>query len=222
MTARTSTYPLHRAVGDRVLALQSTKTTAIIEGMREARAEASVTAILARLRDGNEHAHADLFTAIYAEIRAIAEAQVQGPAAGHSLSPSALINELYIKLTNSEKPNWSDRKHFLSVAAVAMRQIVIDHVRRRRAMKRDPARVATGAFDALCDDLARRSFDLLAVHEALGRLESFDATLARLVDLHFFAGLPLGECGAIMGLSPRTVTRYWNTARDWLRQELGK
>lgn len=222
MTAPDLTIPSRRPVGGHNAAPQFAGRcfTATMEGMREFRAQASVTAILARIREGNEDAHAELFAAIYSEVRAIAEAQVQPPA-GHSLSPSGLINELYIKLAGVEKPNWTDRNHFLSVAAVAMRQIVIDHVRRRQAKKRDPARVVSGAFDAMCDDLARRSFDLLAVHEALGRLESFDSSLARLVDLHFFAGLPLGECGAIMGLSPRSVTRYWNTARDWLRKELG-
>ena len=103
-----------------------------------------------------------------------------------------------------------------------MRQIIIDHVRYRRAKKRDSSCVASTPLDTMCDALEQNSLDLMAVHEALQRLAALDPILARLVDLHFFAGIPLQACAPILDCSPRTVTRYWNTARDWLRRELSK
>lgn len=189
--------------------------------MTESQDPGTVTALLALVRGGDTRASAELFQLLYLELRATA-AQAMGGNPHNSLTPSGLVHELFIKLASTDKPAWNDRRHFFAVAATAMRQIIVDHARARRAQIRDVRRNEPLSADSLLATFEAQHIDVLAVHDALDRLNAVDPVLAKLVELHYFSGLTLTECGPLLDLSERTTTRYWQTARAWLRRELEK
>jgi RNA polymerase sigma factor (TIGR02999 family) len=161
----------------------------------------------------------ELFPRLYAELREIADRLLRNEVVGHTLQPTALVHEAWFKLAGPGAPQPVDRQHFLALAARAMRQVLVDHARRRRALKRGGAAVDL----AIADD--RLGFaipldDLIAVDDALTRLGSQNPRLARVVELRFFAGLSEDETARGLGVTTRTVQRDWAKARAWLHAEL--
>lgn len=177
-----------------------------------------VTAILDELRRGTPGASAELFRVVYAELKGLANAAMRRQPTGHTLQPTALVHETYLRLVGDGVRPWQDRAQFFGSAAKAMRSILVDFARARGAEKRggDRHRVP------LEDDRAAPEGDeeVLAVHEALERLERISAELAAVVELRFFGGLSVEETAAALNVTERTVYRMWNQARAWLYREI--
>lgn len=177
----------------------------------------SVTQLLAELRGGDESAAERLFPVVYEELRGLA-GHVQRDRQ-HTLQPTALVHEAYMRLAG-QAGDWSDRRHFFNVAALAMRQILIDHARRRRARKRDGVRERLSFQNNLADREEETEFDLLDFEDALQALEKVDPRQARVVSLRFLAGLSIEDVAAALEVSPRTVNVDWQMARAWLRRAM--
>jgi RNA polymerase sigma factor (TIGR02999 family) len=138
---------------------------------------------------------------------------MRGERAGHTLQPTALAHEAYLRLAGRER-DWADRAHFFAVAARAMRQVLVDHARRHRAAKRDGLQLE--APEGVRDE----PVDLLDLDAALAELAQLDPKQVEVVEMRFFAGLSVDETAEALGLSPRTVKREWSTARAWLKHRL--
>lgn len=161
----------------------------------------------------------ELFPRLYGELREIANRLLRSEAVGHTLQPTALVHEAWFKLAGPNAPRPVDREHFLALAARAMRQVLVDHARRRRAVKRGGTAIdLTIADDRL--GFAIPLDDLIAVDDALTRLGERSERLARVVELRFFAGLSEDETARTLGVTTRTVQRDWAKARAWLHAEL--
>jgi RNA polymerase sigma factor (TIGR02999 family) len=182
-----------------------------------------VTRLLRIARDGDANALEQVYELVYMELRRIAAARLRAERDGHTLQPTALVNEAYMKLAASPGAGIQDRSHFLSVAARAMRQVLVDHARRRDAAKRGagvaPATL-TGRKLASPDQPGLESDELLALDAALDRLDAMDSRLRQVVELRFFGGLTDTEVGEVLGVTRRTVQRDWTRARAWLYGEL--
>ncbi len=178
-----------------------------------------VTALLEAAGGGDRGAFDKLFEAVYGELRAIAHRQVRRAGANPTLDTTALVHEAYVKF--SKQAHWSvaNRLHFYRLAARAMRSVVIDHARRRGRAKRGGDRVAVELDEQLVA-APERSAELLAVDEALCRLESVEPELAQLVEWRFYAGLSIDEIAELLEVSDRTVKRRWRSARAFLYQDL--
>jgi RNA polymerase sigma factor (TIGR02999 family) len=178
-----------------------------------------ITALLVAVEQGDRGAFDRLFEAVYAELRTIARRQLRRSAPADTLSTTALVHEAYLKFSKQAKWSVENRRHFYALAARAMRSVVIDHARRRGRVKRGGARVAVELDEQLVA-VPERAEDLLAVDEALSRLESADPDLAQLVEWRFFAGLSVEEIAGLLDISDRTVKRRWRSARAFLYQDL--
>lgn len=187
------------------------------------RAAGDVTRLLRVAHDGDPDALERVYDLVYGELRRIAAARLRLEREGHTLQPTALVNEAFLKLVGSPASEVRDRKHFLGIAARAMRQVLVDHARRRGAVKRgDGVRAATltsQLFDA-GEASGIDADELLALDAALDRLDLVDPRLRRVVELRFFAGLNDTEVGEVLGVTRRTVQRDWARARAWLYREL--
>jgi RNA polymerase sigma factor (TIGR02999 family) len=178
-----------------------------------------VTQIL-RLLDLADPAQAEeLLSIVYDELRLLARRQLQAERPGHTLEPTALVHEAYLRLVDARDLRWESRGHFFGTAARAMRQVLVDHARRRNADKRGGALERVTLATSIADEDAVAA-DVLELHEALERLASNDAELARLVELRFFAGLTLDETAEALGVSRRKVAKDWSVARLWLQREM--
>lgn len=183
----------------------------------------SITRLLQAVDRGESQAADELLPLVYDELRRIAAARLAGEAADHTLQPTALVHEAWLKLVKSDDRAsaglWNGRRHFLGAAATAMRQILIDSARRRRREKRGGDReqysLESGMLPA---DVP--SNDIEALGEALRRLEQVDPPAAELVNLRYFGGLTLGEVAETLKISPRSADRLWAFARAWLLAEL--
>jgi RNA polymerase sigma factor (TIGR02999 family) len=178
-----------------------------------------ITELLQQLNLGLKGAADRLLPAIYGELHNVAQRIMVGERPGHTLQPTALINEAFIRLIRPDDPNWKNRRHFVRIAARAMRNVLVDHARARKAQKRGGA----GVPITLDEGLVVGSNDpdsVIAVHEALERLNKVDPQLAQVVELRFFGGLTEAEIGATIGISERSVQRGWRVARAWLTREL--
>ena len=179
-----------------------------------------VTALLTRLRRGDQRAAEQLVPLVMDELRRLARYYLKDERTGHTLQPTALVHEAYLKLAGYQNLNWESRSHFIGVAASLMRQILIDSARRHRAAKRG-RNFEQVSLDEHRDFLqVERSEELLALDEALHRLEKMSARQSRIVELRYFGGLSVEETAEALGVSPITVKREWATARAWLRAEL--
>jgi RNA polymerase sigma factor (TIGR02999 family) len=182
-------------------------------------AESTVTELLQQLSMGREGAADDLLPMVYSELRRIAHRQLKGERAGHTLNTTALVHEAYLR-RGLGHIFWQDRVHFYAVAARAMRRVLIDYAEARRAEKR-----GGGAAHKTVDDTMaapeRRIDDLLAIDEALNRLEQLDPRQVMVVECHVFAGMSLDDTAAALDISPATVSRDWALARAFLNRTLG-
>jgi len=177
--------------------------------------------ILKDMEGGDPSAAARLLPHVYDELRDQAERLFRGRQAGHTLQPTALVHEAYLRLVDQARADWKSRAHFIAVAAKAMRQILVDHYRSRKAQKRGGGlrRVTLSGVDVATPP---PEVDLLALEEALTRLSGFDERQARVVELRFFGGLSVEEVAEVLGVSKTTVEGEWRSARAWLARELRK
>lgn len=169
--------------------------------------------------DRGEIARDDVFRAVYSMLRTEAKAAMRGQRASHTLQPTALANEAFLKLAQQASTQWTSRAHFLGVAARAMRSILVDHARTKSRAKRK----ATGTrvkLDATLAEFETRSFDLVVLDEALEKLAKTHERAARIVELRFFGGLRFEEIAEILGVPLRSIEREWQLARAWLHAEL--
>lgn len=172
------------------------------------------------MEDGDAAAGEELFRLVYGELHDLARGYMAGERKEHTLQPTALVHEAWLRLVGTERPDWEGRGHFVGVAARAMRRILIDHARRRDAKKRG-GEAERESLDAAVASFESRAFDLLALDEALERLEALDPQLVRVVEQRFFARATNKEIAAALGVSERTIERSWQVARVFLRTELG-
>jgi RNA polymerase sigma factor (TIGR02999 family) len=190
----------------------------------ETHGDREITEALLALRNGATGAADRLLSLVYDQLRHVAHRHLALEATGHTLTTTALVHETYLRLVDQSRTEWQDRAHFFAIAARAMRRILIDYARRYRATRRggapDGSALVRASLDHVDVPVAERADDLLALDEALERLAQFDATLARVVEYRYFAGLSEEEVGEMMGVSRRTVARAWATAKGWLFQEL--
>jgi RNA polymerase sigma factor (TIGR02999 family) len=182
-----------------------------------------VTKLLGLVSTGDDSARGMLFDLLYAELRRLASSAMRAERPDHTLQPTALVGELYVRLAGSDS-RFQNRAHFLAVAATAMRRVLIDHARVRRAGKRGggQAPVAIDNLDALPFTPEPDGIDILALDDALVRLVALDERQGRIVELRFFGGLSVEETAAVVGVSERTVKREWQISRAWLRRELSR
>jgi RNA polymerase sigma factor (TIGR02999 family) len=183
-----------------------------------------LTAILQAIREGDLHASEQLLPVVYQELRRLAAHRLAQEAPGHTLEPTALVHEAYMRLVEAEaggEPGWDSRGHFFAAAAEAMRRILIEHARARAAAKRGGQRRRLALDEAT---LAAEHYpeDLLDLDSALGRLAEEEPAKAQLVKLRFFGGLTLEQAALAMGISPATADRHWAYARAWLLAELSR
>ena len=177
-----------------------------------------ITALLVRWGQGDDHALDELIPLVYDRLRRIAALRMnQNERKGHTLQPSDLVNEAFLKLNVSAKVQWKDRVHFYAVAARAMRQVLVDHARRRKRIKRD---VDVVPLDEALVLAPERSSELLVLDEALNRLAGHDPRKARVVELRFFGGLTNEEIAEALGTSANTVIRDWDYAKAWLTRDM--
>lgn len=179
-----------------------------------------ITLMLDRMATGDREAAESLMPLVYDELRRVSGSLMRGQASSHTLQPTALVNEAYVKLLNAGE-GYANRAHFMAVAATAMRQILTDHARRKRALKRGGGARAEGEVEQVAAP-SGDAIDAVALDDALTRLEALDPRRHRVVELRFFGGLTVEETADLLGVSRSTVEADWRSARAWLAVELGK
>lgn len=180
--------------------------------------DGEVTRLLRQLRSGDQDAAGKLISAVYAELRQVAARAMRNERPGHTLQPTALVHEAFLKLAGSADVEWRDRAHFFGVAARLMREILVDYARQKGAAKR-----GSGVRITLDDSLLiaeDRLADAVAIDEVVQRLEALDPRQGHIVELRFFGGLSVEEVAEVMGISSPTVKREWQSAKAWLHREL--
>jgi RNA polymerase sigma factor (TIGR02999 family) len=176
--------------------------------------DAAITDLLAAWTDGQPEALERLMPVVHRELRSLASLRLRKERRTHTLQPTALVNEAFLRLLDQKRVRWESRSHFFAVAATTMRRVLVDHARRRRARKRgsEPERAVKLSVDP--------EVELLDLERVLARLEAIDPDLVRIVELRVFAGCTVEETAEALGVSPSTVKREWRTAQVWLRSEL--
>ncbi len=159
---------------------------------------------------------------VYDELRRVAAGYLRGERSGHTLQPTALVHEAYLRLSNQHGTKWANRSHFVCIAARMMRRVLTNHAVARAAEKRGGENAVRFTLDDEVDYYTGQDLSLVAVNDALGELERLDARQAQIVELRFFGGMTVEEIAEAIEISPRTVKREWATAKHWLRRELTK
>lgn len=176
----------------------------------------NVTGLLVELTAGKTQALEALLPIVYGELRRLANNYLRRERADHTLQPTALVHEAYMKLIDQRNVKWQNRAHFFGVAANVMRRILVDHARKHNAEKRGGEFSKEQLEEALVVVSDERSFELLALDEALENLAQMDPQKARIVELRYFGGLSVEETAEVMGVSEITVKRHWKLAKAWL------
>src|SRR5580658_6005132 len=179
-----------------------------------------ITQLLATLKDGDRSsAAAKLMPLVYDEFRALAARHLRHERPNHTLQPTALVHEAYLRLIDQTRVDWQGRTHFFAVGAQAIRRILVDHARQRKRQKR-----GGGAGRVTLDDAValapQRDEEILALDEAMGKLGKLDPRQAEVVEMRFFAGMSVDEVAGVLGVSKRTIEGDWTMARAWLMREL--
>lgn len=183
-----------------------------------------ITRLLQRVRQGEPGALDELMPLVYGELRRMARAFMQRQPPGHTLQPTALVHEAFIKLFHGTEPQFADRAHFLALMSRVMRQVLVDHARGHGALKRGgrEARVPWDTNIEVQGEGASRQLKLLALHTALEALERRDGSLAQVVEMHYFGGMTAEEAAVAVGRSVHVVRHQLRVARAWLRRELAR
>jgi len=179
-----------------------------------------VTQLLSMIESGEKQATAELLPLVYEELRKLAAARMANEPADHTLQPTALVHEAYLRLVSEQARHWDSRGHFFAAAAEAMRRILVESARRKARAKHGGGRGRHAIGEAIDIALPLPCEELISLHEALERLESSDPQAAQLVKLRFFAGFSMPEVAEAVGRPLRTVEREWTYARSWLHREL--
>lgn len=178
-----------------------------------------ITVLLKELSSGRRKALEDLMPKVYDELRAIAQRHMVGERPGHTLSSTAVVHEAYLRIAELSEIDWQDRNHFFAIASQAMRRVLVNHAIARSTKKRGGGRRRVDLIDNLA--LEEPDVDgILALHQALEKLEQLDARQVRIAECRFFGGMTVEETAAALGVSPATVKRDWASARAWLNREL--
>ena len=178
-----------------------------------------ITGLLRKIQQGDAQAEKQLWERLYPELHRIAERCCRSERQGHTLSPTALVNEAYLELVEQSEKQWQNRAHFVAVAAQVMRRVLVDYARRHRAGKRAGAHHQI-SLDGELTFVPDRAQQIVALDEALMRLAVLDSRQSRIVELRFFGGLSEEETAGLLGVGVRTVTRNWSMAKAWLYREL--
>ena len=181
--------------------------------------ETGVTQLLRQISNGRREAIDELVPVVYEELRRLAQRQLRSERSDHTLSPTALVHEAYMKLVDLREVDWQDRAHFFAMSARQMRRILISYARARGSLKRGGNRQRVPLTDAFAGDGASPE-DLVVLDDALTRLEAIDPRVCRVVECRTFAGLSVEETAHAIGASPTTVKRDWSFARAWLNRAL--
>lgn len=179
----------------------------------------SITQLLVEWGNGDEEALNRLMPVVHDELRRLARMYLRRERINHTLQPTALINEAYLKLVDQHGMHWQNRAQFFGISAQLMRRILVDYARQARADKRGGGAIAVSLTQAN-SFTQQPEIDLLEIHEALERLAAFDPQQSRVVELRFFAGLTVEESAEVIGISRATVAREWTMAKAWLHREL--
>ncbi len=183
------------------------------------RPDHEITKLLLDWRGGDEQAFEELMPLVYRELRRLARNFMRRQNPGHTLQTTALVNEAYLRLVDSNRVNWQDRNHFFAIAAQLMRRILVDSARKRNSQKRGGDLVMV-TLDENAEIAIKEQSELIALDEALTRLAEMNARQCQIVELRYFAGLSEAQIAETMEISTRTVRRDWNLARAWLFREL--
>lgn len=180
-----------------------------------------ITQLLSKVTAGDREAQSKLISIVYDELHRLASYYMRQERPDHTLQPTALVHEAFLKLFEQQDMTWENRKHFFAVAAQVMRRILVDHARTRNAQKRGAGRqrIELESAAVWAEDRPR---DLLVIDEALTRLADWDARQCQVVELRFFGGLSIEETAEVLGVSTRTIKRDWTMARAWLHGELSR
>ncbi len=179
-----------------------------------------ITQLLISWGKGDQAALEKLMPLVYSELRRLATAYLRRERAGHTLQPTALVNEAYLKLVDQRSAKWQNRAHFFGISAQLMRRILVDHARQHQAVKRGGSvqkRISITSAETL---VKQPELDLLALNEALDELAKMDPQQGRIVELKFFGGLSIEEIAEVLDIGHATVERDWKMARAWLRRQL--
>ena len=180
-----------------------------------------VTALLREWSAGDHAALERLMPLVYEELRKLAASHLKSERGNHTLQPTALVHEAYLRLVGQRSVSWASRAHFYGIAAQMMRRVLVDHARKRQAAKRSPETLFLDIGEEAAAPAPERMPELLVLDRALTELERLDPRQARVVELRFFAGLSVEETAEVAGISTATVKREWKTARAFLRHEIG-
>jgi RNA polymerase sigma-70 factor, ECF subfamily len=183
-------------------------------------AQPEVTVLLSKAREGDPDAFPRLVELIYPELRRLARHYMRGERTQHTLQPTALIHEAYLKIAAVADVPWRDRAHLVAASAQAMRRVLVDHARTKRADKRGEGEPLMELKDGLIAYAPEKAHELLEIEEALQRFEKSDPVKARIVELKFYGGLSFAEIAAVTGVSETTVARYWSAALARLKRDL--
>jgi RNA polymerase sigma factor (TIGR02999 family) len=181
--------------------------------------QSPVTALLKRWCQGDSTALEKLLPLVYDELRRIAARQLRRERPNHTLQPTALVHEVYLKLVDQHRIEWQNRAQFFGVAAQLIRRILVDHARNRRTVKRGAGALTVTLDDAVSEPV-RRDIDLVKLDDALLSLATKDEQQCRVVELRFFGGLSIEEAAEVLGISPSTVKRDWAAAKAWLYRDM--
>jgi len=180
-----------------------------------------VTRLLIQLTDGNRTVLDDLLPLVYGELRSLAANYLRRERSAHTLQPTALVHEAYLRLIDQSQVRWQNRAHFFGVAAQMMRRILVDHARGHNAEKRG-GEIPKLSLDENVDVTDERATDLIALDDALTALAALDEQKSRIVELRFFGGLSVEETAEVLGVSAPTVKRQWRMAKAWLYGQVQK
>jgi RNA polymerase sigma-70 factor (ECF subfamily) len=178
-----------------------------------------VSSVLAEIAAGEDDATERLMPLVYDQMRQIAQRLLRHESPGHTLQPTALVNEAFLRLAGKNNIDWQGKTHFFAIGAKVMRRVLVDHARGKRAQKRGGEQCRIPLSDELCVS-NRNDEDVLAIEEALEKLEDLDARQAKVVELRFYGGLTVEEVAEALGVSKRTIESDWTMVRAWLRREL--
>ncbi|MDQ4123351.1 MAG: sigma-70 family RNA polymerase sigma factor [Acidobacteriota bacterium] len=184
--------------------------------------KSSVTQLLAEWSAGNQSVLDELFPLVYDELRRTARNYLRRENAAHTLQPTALVHEAFLRLTDQRQVQWQNRAHFFAIAAKMMRRVLVNYAESKHAEKRGGSQQQKIELDEALAFCEQRNVDLLALDEALNKLGELDPQLCQIVEMKFFSGLTNEEVAEVLNISVATVKREWATAKTWLLREISQ